>query len=468
MIVKVLRFQTIARFRRYVRYCISPKEHGGAEPERLLHCEGDSVVLPVSPSPADPSASVVSAKLISEQFWDWIRATRPGKPSPKYPIVAPIVTFHPDDHHKLTPALEAEIIRELIARVMPGRRQVFLPIHGDTDHGHGHPSVGAVDAEGRIWNPRFDYRLWEQGCEDLEIEYGLTRVRQRKACAKTDRAREVMRSSPKSSELQAAIRTRTAPPRLRLQEQLAGILRDSPGFPVFAERLAALQIRAVPNVAGTGRVSGLTFIDAAGEAYKGSSLGKTFAFAAVARITNYDQDQHSPIISRWLHQPGDRLSYSSNGGAASGAPGDQTGGIGAHRPAMEGLGPPRSPESSPLGRECPVGPRIELGRPTSPTAAGDMGTLAQTTGDIRQNPGEAVGGSQRSSQASRFEFLAKQWADLARRSISQVCETLAAVARVASRMIGPAHRQVKRPDAHSRMKARPYDSAAATSPHFQL
>jgi hypothetical protein len=42
------------------------------------------------------------------------------------------------------------------------------------------------------------------------------------------------------------------------------------------------------------------------------------------------------------------------------------------------------------------------------------------------------------------------------------------VARVASRMIGPAHRQVKRPDAHSRMKARPYDSAAATSPHFQL
>lgn len=446
MIVKVRRFQTLARFRRYVRYCVSPKQRGELAPERVVHCESASVILPAPFSPADPAACAAAAKIVSDQFWDWATAARPGKPIPKYPVIAPIVTFHPDDHRKLTPALQAEIIQKLIARVMPGHRQVFLPIHGDTDHGHGHPSVGAVDADGKIWNPRFDYRLWEQGCEDLEIEYGLTRVRQRKACAKADRSREITKSAPRSSELQSAARARVAPPRLLLQAQIAGILRDSPDFSAFGDRLAAQQIRVVPNVASTGRVSGLTFYDAGGAAHKGSSLGKGFTFSAIAKITSYEQDRHCPIISRWLNQPADGFPDPANGGAAPRALGNQAGGLGACCSVGESLGASHDPEPSPFGRECPIGPRFELRSAAPAAAAGGLGASAQPTGGVQRSPGEAVGGPQRGHQAPGLEFLSQRWADLARRSASLLCDALAAVSRFVGTWLDRRRRPVCRPE----------------------
>jgi hypothetical protein len=468
MIVKVRRFETLARFRRYVRYCIAPKATGFS-PERLAHYESESVVLPPAFDPGEPRACTAAAKFIADQYWDWVKANKPGRPFPKYPIIAPIVTFHPDDHRKLTPALQAEIIRKLIARVMPGDRQVFLPIHGDTDHGHGHPCVGAVDANGKTWNPRFDYRLWELACEDLELEYGLTRVRQRKACAKADRSREIVRASPRSSELQSAARTHMAPARLRLQAQVAGILTDSPGFAAFSERLAAQQIRVVPNVATTGRVSGLTFFDSDGAAHKGSSLGKGFAFAAIARITAYEPDRHRPIISRWLDQRPDRHPHSANGGASPRAVGDQGRGLGASPSAYWRRGASDDAEPSAFSRERPVERGPVLGCAASATAAGGLGAAPQPAGSLGDGPGGAVGGPQGAPQAARFELIAKRWANLARRSVSRLFETLTLVAQlVGVRLRSDSHRPAHGPGGRPRIKPSDIEPGTIEPPKFQL
>lgn len=468
MIVKVRRFQTLARFRRYVRYCISPKERGGFTPERLAHYESELVVLPRVFDPGQPRACAAAAKFIADQYWDWAKANKPGRAFPKYPIVAPIVTFHPDDHRKLTPVLQAEIIRKLIARVMPGERQVFLPIHGDTDHGHGHPCVGAVDANGKTWNPRFDYRLWELACEDLELEYGLTRVQQRKACAMADPSREIVRASPKSSELQSAARTRVAPARLRLQAQVAGILDDSPSFAAFSERLAAQRIRVVPNVATTGRVSGLTFFDAEGVPRKASSLGKGFTFAAIARITHYEQDRHRHIIDRWLHQGPDRLTHSADGGPTPGAPGHQTGGVRAYSSTVEGPGAPDGAESNPCGRECPVGPGRGLGRAAPETTAGGLGAPPQPAGSLQRGSGEAVGGPQWASQAARFEAIAAQWIALAQRGVSRLSAALVSVARfVTTRLNSRARPAAFHPVARPRTEPSGIDPGPGTATPLQ-
>lgn len=440
MIVKVRRFSNVSQFRRYVRYCISPKQAARFTPERLVHYESQSVLLPTAFDPGDPEACRATARRITDQFEDWVRATRPGRPTPKYPFVIPIVTFHPDDHRVLSPRLQAKVIRELIERVMPGERQVFLPIHGDADHGHGHPCVGAVDANGKIWNPRHDFRIWEQGCEELEVKYGLTRVRQRKACAKADPTREVVRSSPKPGEIQSAVRAHVAPPRLRLQEQIAGLLDDSPEFAVFAERLAAQRIRVVPNLASTGRVSGLTFFDDTGVPHKGSSLGKGFTFGAIAKITRYDQERHHQIIGEWSNRPTNRPAHPGDRSPAPRADADQTGSVRASCATFEILGTSRGDEPGLCSRECRADPGPEHGRAADAATDGGMGA-----------PSHAVGRSQGSPQASRFQAIARQWADLAEASVARLCEALVAVAQfVASRIAGAAGRRAAH--AHKQMR----------------
>jgi hypothetical protein len=73
-------------------------------------------------------------------------------------------------------------------------------------------------------------------------------------------------------------------------------LRDGPTATEFIEKLQRVGVEAIPNLQGTGRVSGISFRQG-GELMKGSDLGRGFSWGALQkRGLDYDQERDRPAM----------------------------------------------------------------------------------------------------------------------------------------------------------------------------
>jgi hypothetical protein len=88
----------------------------------------------------------------------------------------------------------------------------------------------------------------------------------------------------------------TVAPKDRLQRILNIAANTKPSVVIFCETLEAVGIKALPNLASTGRLSGFSFeID--GVSFKGSSLGKGFSWQALqCKGVSYDTERDGPAL----------------------------------------------------------------------------------------------------------------------------------------------------------------------------
>jgi len=161
---------------------------------------------------------------------------------------------------------------------------------------HVHVVVSRVDHAGGVWHGRFDRRLAQQACAQLEAEHHLG-VAPRSRAVPVAPGQQRVAGGPADGQLtkgewRRAVASDVTPTRVVLVERVhtAAQLAAGRGRPAFEQELARIGVVYQANEASTGRMNGYRFADPAhqdpaGEPvwFKGSQLDKTLSWAALDR-----------------------------------------------------------------------------------------------------------------------------------------------------------------------------------------
>lgn len=299
MIARAHKGKTRADAVRLVQYLVLPKEGNKyyEAGERLLAPPELELCSALLPNQFDQASAHQFAQKIADQLAEWTRRMRAGKPMPKYLFEHVSLSFHPDDQAKLQGDQADKITDEIMEAAMPGRRLKVKVTHGDTDFLHRHFLASSVDETGKVWNPRFDFRIWEMACEKAEMKYGLHRVVFRKAYATEDPERLPMEKSVSGKELQGIVRTGELTGKAFVQEAVRETLKGEVTFPEFVARSERKGVEISLNVATTGYISGISFRHG-GSTYRGSSLGKAYAWKVLAKKVCFDPIRDRETVER--------------------------------------------------------------------------------------------------------------------------------------------------------------------------
>jgi len=164
--------------------------------------------------------------------------------------------------------------------------QYILLRHKDTpNHDHVHIVANRIGLDGKVVSDSRDYDRSARVVKELEREYGLTRDAHRPY----EPVRERPLTKGQGRELE---RTGAAPVQARLQELIKAAARDRPELGRFLDRLEAGRVNVRLNLATTGRVAGISY-ELAGVAFKGSQLGKSYAWEGLQKDlgVNYEQSR---------------------------------------------------------------------------------------------------------------------------------------------------------------------------------
>lgn len=208
--------------------------------------------------------------------------------------------------------------------------------HSDTDYDHIHIVASRIGLDGQLWHGQNDVFKAIKATQKLEQRHGLTLT------PGLDLGVKKERKSLTHGELNMAIRTEVKPPRMVCQEAIDAVLQSEGvmSAPEFIERLEALGVRAVPNIASTGTLNGFSF-EAEGVAFTGSKLGDLYKWAKLQqRGIEYVKDRDFAALADARRRAGERAAAGPNAGADSGAPGpDRTPGAGSGAVAPVGSRP---------------------------------------------------------------------------------------------------------------------------------
>lgn len=161
--------------------------------------------------------------------------------------------------------------------------------HNDTDHEHIHNIASRIGLDGQLWHGQHDVFKAIEVCQELEKRHGLTITPG--LSIDTDH-----RASLKRGEVEKALRSGEAPPKLILQNAIDEALKDQPTTSAFIERLEIADISVRPNISTTGRMNGFS-VEHEGVAFKASSLGKSYSWNQLQkRGLDYEQTRDNKIL----------------------------------------------------------------------------------------------------------------------------------------------------------------------------
>ena len=172
--------------------------------------------------------------------------------------------------------------------------QYVIAKHTDAGHDHIHILVNRISIEGKLVSDSKDYQRQETIMRQLENEYGLTPVKPSK---------EATRRRPTKGELEHALRTGAPSTKMMLQKLVDKALEGQPELSAFTAKLEAAGVTISPNIASTGRISGISFT-LNNTTMKGSDLGRGYTWAGLQkRGLAYEQIR--------ITGPRDRATYST-------------------------------------------------------------------------------------------------------------------------------------------------------------
>lgn len=211
--------------------------------------------------------------------------------------------------------LDAETWRavavDFLERLGLGAHEWSAVVHNETGHQHCHIIANRVAYSGHVWAGEWDGKRAIEVAKVLEVAYGLT----------VEAHTPTGRADLSQAEIGKALRTETQPTRTTLQHLIDQAVGDGCMTAAFLVHLEAAGVRVVPNIASTGRVSGLAFTYN-GETFKGSELGKSFSWGQLQRRIDYDQERDRAALQERARN---REGGASAGSSACGCDGSRAG-----------------------------------------------------------------------------------------------------------------------------------------------
>ena len=174
------------------------------------------------------------------------------------------------------------VAREYLGGMGFGNSQYVVTKHLDTKHPHIHVLANRVTMRGEVVSDSKDYQRQETIMRRLEREYGLKEV---------EPSKEALRRAPTKGEIECAVRTGEPSAKMTMQALVDKALRNTPEYEEFRKRLEKAGVEVIPNVASTGRISGISYRQNE-ITMKGSDLGKGYSWAGLQkRGLTYEQDR---------------------------------------------------------------------------------------------------------------------------------------------------------------------------------
>lgn len=284
MVIETSKVNDEASLQKYIMYLLRKKKVAAdGDPERVLLVAADNILSSYA------SSSVSSyAKKIAAGVSGWNSSFRLHKSPPKSPAQSVVVNFFPGSESErrdnVSEAMAIEVTRELVKAVAPGERIISYVVHGDTNHLHVHAVFSSVCSEGKVWNPRKDFRLWEAAASQLEVKYGLHVTANRIALGAKNEDVAI-----KGAVLQQERRTGLASEKRKLKVEVEKLLGNySLGFSEFAAEARRRNISLVLNRASTGTITGLSFRLGEGPLFKASELNRAWSWNRLSERLRYD------------------------------------------------------------------------------------------------------------------------------------------------------------------------------------
>lgn len=166
-------------------------------------------------------------------------------------------------------------------------------LHDDKDGQHIHIVASRIDAtSGKLYLGKNENLISTRIIQDLEKDYQLIRTKGTDALKSSTSPAKRKKSR---SEAMMEKRAGELCPKTIIQNALEVFLADRPSTTEFVHQLAAQNIRAIPNIASTGRMNGFSF-EYKGIAFKASQLGKGYSWSALQSRIDYQQERDNAFL----------------------------------------------------------------------------------------------------------------------------------------------------------------------------
>lgn len=168
-------------------------------------------------------------------------------------------------------------------------------LHDDKAGQHIHIIASRIDLTGKIYLGQNENLKSTQYIAQLEKEHGLTQTPQNRDPKALKRTR--------NTTGEKGIETRTGEPttRTRLQTIIDQATTDKPTFSAFASRLHRAEVSILPS-GKTGTPQGISF-ELDGIAFKGSDLGKSYAWKQLQSRIDYEPSRDQGMIDQLRQNP---------------------------------------------------------------------------------------------------------------------------------------------------------------------
>ncbi|EHS3086275.1 relaxase/mobilization nuclease domain-containing protein [Escherichia coli] len=197
----------------------------------------------------------------------------------------------------LTDAQWAEIADDYMSRM--GFSETHLRcyvLHDDKAGQHIHIIASRIElSSGKLYLGKNENLISTRIIQQLELDYSLTRTKGPEAKAPPASPSPEPKHKKSRSEAMMEKRTGELCPKTIIQNALEVFLADKPSTTEFVHQLAAQNIRAIPNIASTGRMNGFSF-EYNGIAFKASQLGKGYSWSALQSRIDYQQERDNAFL----------------------------------------------------------------------------------------------------------------------------------------------------------------------------
>ncbi|MBN7764355.1 relaxase/mobilization nuclease domain-containing protein [Pectobacterium brasiliense] len=187
-------------------------------------------------------------------------------------------------------------------------------LHDDIDGQHIHIIASRIDLNaGKLYLGKNENLISTRIIQQLERDYSLTRTKGPESGAALSPASPSSPSLSKKSPIQKPMGVIPKPKKLSrneammekykeepspksvIQETLEALLAGKPSTTEFVTQLVAHNIKALPNIASTGKMNGFSF-EYSGIAFKASQLGKGYSWSALQHKLDYQPERDNPFL----------------------------------------------------------------------------------------------------------------------------------------------------------------------------
>jgi hypothetical protein len=153
--------------------------------------------------------------------------------------------------------------------------------------------VASNSVRGKLYLGKNENLISTRIIEELEQDYQLTRTKGPKASPAAPSPKPKLKKS--RNELMMEKRTGELCPKAIIQNALNELLGSRQSITGFVQQLLAQRIKAIPNIASTGKMNGFSF-EYSGISFKASQLGKSYSWTALQDKLDYQPERDNAFL----------------------------------------------------------------------------------------------------------------------------------------------------------------------------